>query len=102
LLITATCPPLFEGTALADLALVVGENYEMIITPALIFSATHTDICPLTGTLREFDCTSEYTGTGITMSSMGADFTISLSLNQPGTGNVCLEFTNGQDTKTLI
>ena len=35
------------------------------------------------------------------MSSSGAEYTISMMKNQPGTETLCLEFTNGRDTKSL-
>ena len=54
-------------------------------------------MCPITGTLKDEGCGNAYSGTGITMSGS----TISMIENEPGTETVCLEFTNGQDTKTL-
>jgi hypothetical protein len=75
----------------------IRENLEMTIDPVSIFSATHTDVCPITGTLKDEGCGNAYSGTGITMSGS----TISMTMNEPGTETVCLEFNNGQDTKTL-
>ena len=80
-----------------DISAIVGETLEKIIDPVSIFSATHTDVCPITGTLKDEGCGNAYSGTGITMSGS----TISMIENEPGTETVCLEFTNGQDTKTL-
>ena len=35
------------------------------------------------------------------MSSSGEEYTISITKNQPGTETICLEFSNGEDTKSL-
>ena len=80
-----------------DISAIVGETLEKIIDPVSIFSATHTDVCPITGTLKDEGCGNAYSGTGITMSGS----TISMTMNEPETKTVCLEFTNGQDTKTI-
>ena len=79
------------------ISLLVGENLDKTIDPILIFSATYTDVCPITGTLKDEGCGNAYSGTGISMSG----YTISMTKNEPGTETVCLEFTNGADTKTL-
>ena len=77
--ISANCPLLSEGNTLLDnMSLIVGENYEFTVTPNTVFGATHTGPCPLIGTLKEEGCKNVYTGIGITMSSSGAEFTISM------------------------
>ena len=77
--------------------MIVGENLDKTIDPISIFSATHTDLCPINISLKDEGCGDAYSGTGITMSG----YTISIMKNEPGTETVCLEFTNGRDTKTL-
>ena len=80
-----------------DISITVGENLDETIDPVSTFGATYTDVCPITATLKDEGCGNAYSGTGITMSG----YTISMTKNEPGTETVCLEFTNGQDTKTL-
>ena len=76
--ISAMCPLLLEGNILLDdMSLIVGENYELTVNPNTVFGATHTTPCPLIGTLKDEGCKNVYTGTGIIMSSSGADYTIS-------------------------
>jgi hypothetical protein len=81
--------------------LIVGENKEMTFDPVSMFSATHTDVCPLTGSLKAEGCENEQTGTEITMSGSGSVYTLSMMKLEPGTETVCFKFTNGRDTKTL-
>ena len=77
--------------------MIVEENLDKTIDPVSTFGSTHTDVCPIIGTLKDEGCGNAYSGTGITMSG----YTISMTKNEPGTEIVCLEFANGQDTKTL-